>query len=235
MNTSELLGLLARALTEVEGAELTPATRLCRACFDVLGAQGGTVTVAAPPGEQLTITTSGGASAELSSIQELLGDGPGHTAIAEDRIVVTPLRPSTGAGDVFSLFAAGDEHVEDATWYAVPMRVGGVPVGALGLYVVGTLARSLEDAQFLADAVGTAVLGELDEDGSSTRAQVHQATGMVSIQLRLSPPDALAVLRAHAFVQGTTLEAVADDVVARRLSLAGDGHEPVQSHTADEA
>jgi len=235
VNTSELLGLLARALTEVEGADLSPATRLGRACVAVLGAQGGTVTVAASPGEQLTITTSGGTSAELGAMQEVLGDGPGHVAIAEDRIVVTPLRPGAVPDDVFSLFAGGGgDGDEDATWYAVPMRVGGIPVGALGLYVAGSsLARSLEEAQFLADAVGTAVLGEADEDGASARAQVHQATGMAAIQLRLPPPDALAVLRAHAFAQGATLEAVAHDVVTRRLSFAGT--ETVESRRSDES
>ncbi len=64
------------------------------------------------------------------------------------------------------------------------------------------------------------MLGEIDQVGWSARARVDQATGMVSAQLRVQPHDALAVLRAHAFGRGSTLEDVAEDVVARRLSFA---------------
>jgi len=49
------------------------------------------------------------------------------------------------------------------------------------------------------------------------RAQVHQATGMISVQLGVSPAEALAHLRAHAYADGRLLAEVAADVVARRL------------------
>ena len=51
------------------------------------------------------------------------------------------------------------------------------------------------------------------------RAEVHQATGMVSIQLDISAPEALARMRAHAFVHDRLLIDVARDVVARRLAF----------------
>jgi hypothetical protein len=46
---------------------------------------------------------------------------------------------------------------------------------------------------------------------------VHQATGMVSVQLEAGLEEAFARLRAYAFAVDRTVEAVADDVVARRL------------------
>ncbi len=46
---------------------------------------------------------------------------------------------------------------------------------------------------------------------------VHQAAGMVSIQLAVNVGDALVRLRAHAFGTDRPLIAVAHDVVARRL------------------
>jgi AmiR/NasT family two-component response regulator len=58
--------------------------------------------------------------------------------------------------------------------------------------------------------------GQIDA-ALASRAEVHQATGMVSVQAGLDLADALAVLRAHAFTSGRPLNDVAGDVVARRL------------------
>jgi hypothetical protein len=90
----------------------------------------------------------------------------------------------------------------------------------------GTLSESLEDAQFLADAVGAALLDETATTGAvpfaawSDRARVHQATGMVVAQLALPAEDALALLRAHAFAESATLDQIAVAVVERELQLS---------------
>ena len=49
------------------------------------------------------------------------------------------------------------------------------------------------------------------------RAAVHQASGMVSVQLGISVGDALSRLRARAFAADRTIGDVAADVVARQL------------------
>ncbi len=49
------------------------------------------------------------------------------------------------------------------------------------------------------------------------RPEVHQATGMVLAQMGISARDALARMRAHAFVTGALLSDVAADIVGRRL------------------
>ena len=76
---------------------------------------------------------------------------------------------------------------------------------------------------FLASAVGAALIrdaGALDEEEAvgpwGSRARVHQATGMVVAQLHISPDDALALLRAHAFAHDSTLAAIAATVVQER-------------------
>ncbi|MEJ7656763.1 MAG: ANTAR domain-containing protein [Thermoleophilaceae bacterium] len=50
-------------------------------------------------------------------------------------------------------------------------------------------------------------------------AEIHQATGMLSVQLEVSLDEAF-VLRAYAFAHDRSLRAVARDVLARRLRLA---------------
>ena len=58
--------------------------------------------------------------------------------------------------------------------------------------------------------------GWLDLD-FGRRAEIHQATGMVLVQLGISAIDALARLRGPAFVHRRLLLDVARDVVERRL------------------
>lgn len=50
-------------------------------------------------------------------------------------------------------------------------------------------------------------------------AEVHQATGMVSVQLGISMDEAFVRLRAHAFAEHRPLRDVARAVVARELVL----------------
>ena len=54
------------------------------------------------------------------------------------------------------------------------------------------------------------------------RAEIHQATGMVSVQLDVSASQALARMRAHPIVHNRLLTDVARDVVARRLVFTED-------------
>jgi len=52
------------------------------------------------------------------------------------------------------------------------------------------------------------------------RAEVDQATGMVSVQLGVNIGEAFVRLRAYAYAQDRRLGEVASDIVARRLRLS---------------
>jgi ANTAR domain len=115
--------------------------------------------------------------------------------------------------------------------YAVPMRPGGSVLGVLSLYRTDPVAvdASLDNVQFLADTVGAALLRDplsvspAEDAGQwSTRAVVHQATGMVVAQLRVSVDDALALLRAHAFAHNVSMSDLAAMVVSRRYDFRED-------------
>jgi hypothetical protein len=56
----------------------------------------------------------------------------------------------------------------------------------------------------------------------SDRAEVHQATGMILVQLGIPAQDAFVRLRAYAFAHQRPLSEVARDVVARRLVFTPD-------------
>jgi AmiR/NasT family two-component response regulator len=59
-------------------------------------------------------------------------------------------------------------------------------------------------------------------DANAHRAEVHQASGMVSIQLAITVDEALARLRAHAFANDQSVAAVAQQIVSRGLRLSDD-------------
>jgi ANTAR domain len=121
-----------------------------------------------------------------------------------------------------------------ARWFALPLQWGTANIGVLDLYRLtpGPLSRSeLRSAASAADTAAAMLLLGLHADPADkhawdrswgNRVQIHQAIGMIVAQLRLSPDDALARLRAYSFTEHRLLPDVAADVVARRLQLPAD-------------
>jgi hypothetical protein len=111
--------------------------------------------------------------------------------------------------------------------FALPLRVGAVSFGAADLYrrTPGPLrGQDLSRALTVIDSVALAVVGSqestaLDHDGdgvSLRNVEVHQAAGMLMMQLDISIDQALVRLRATAFAEGVPVENVAADVIRRR-------------------
>lgn len=212
MNPPELLSVLAESFAGTDAGRTLPM-RLCTACVDTFGAQGGALTVLAGPGDQVAVSTPGEYE-QLEPLQEVLGEGPVPQAIGEDRLVALCLGEVVGEYPVFSHLAGSV--AGDATLYAVPMRVSPRVVGALSVYVTGDLADRAPDLQLVADAVGALLLSRSTLGDWSEKAPFHQATGMVAAEFGIQPDDASAMIRAHAFSRSRSLLAVADDVLARR-------------------
>jgi hypothetical protein len=63
-------------------------------------------------------------------------------------------------------------------------------------------------------------------DPTAHQAQVHQATGMIVVQLGVTADIAFARLRAYAYAHERRLGDVARDVVERRLRFDRDGVDP---------
>jgi hypothetical protein len=82
---------------------------------------------------------------------------------------------------------------------------------------------------FLANAVGAGLLVDAAEppegqaqvgEAWSSRSVVHQATGMVMAQVRVTAEDALALLRGHAYATATDVTDVAVRVVRRTINFS---------------
>jgi hypothetical protein len=120
--------------------------------------------------------------------------------------------------------------------FAFPLQAGAIRTGVLSLYRAqpGPLSPlQLADALVLADIARQLLLdasagisqstGYQPLDGlSDSRAEVYQATGMISVQLGVSLEEAFVRLRAHAFAAETPLHDIAGDVVSRALRFEPD-------------
>jgi hypothetical protein len=208
---------------------------LCQACVAHFPAICGVGVAVLAGATQQVRYTSDPVSERVESLQLLLGEGPCRDAFDSGSPVLADDLQARTWQDRWPVFAKAAAQTGTRAVFALPLRAGSLGVGVLDLYgdSPGRLAgQDLADALDFADAVTDLLLAEALPNGNTDgdyfggagnylaqRAVVHQATGMVSVQLETGLEEAFARLRAYAFAAGRTLEAVADDVVARRLRL----------------
>jgi GAF domain-containing protein len=164
-------------------------------------------------------------------MQFALGEGPRWVVARTGRPSINADVAKEGHPD-WPVFGAGLTMLGVRALFAFPILTGPVLLGVVDLYrrTPGTFdrdatARAFSLARKVAApavraamrAAGEGELPEANRDG--LRRQVHQAVGMVFIQLDVSTVEALALLRAYAFSTGRPLEDVARDVVERTLDL----------------
>ena len=228
---------LLRILTRLSagGSDKPEAARLCEVCADVAGMSGAGIMLMAGDEQQGSVCSSDGVSHLIEELQYTLGEGPCVDAHQQGGPVLEPdlVDPVTPRWLAFtpSAVEAGARAV-----FGFPLRVGAVRLGALNLYrdQAGPLTEDqYADALVLAGVAAQAVLAiqaqappgalaaELEE-GANFRFVVHQASGMVAVQLGVSVAEALLRLRAHAFANDRLLAEVAEEVVGRKLRFDGD-------------
>jgi hypothetical protein len=228
--------LLSRlALAVAHEPESHPLTlRVCRATRSLLGAEGASITLDNSTPNRVTVCATDKPAGLLENLQDVLGEGPCRDAFDLDEPVESALDQS--ATGRWPQFAPAAEVVigHDGVLWSIPMHAAGEVIGAVSLYrrMPGPLVESLDGAQFLADAAAAALIRDplaleayttsADVGGWSSRAQIHQASGMLAGKLHIAIEDALALLRSHAFTGGLELGDVAAAVVERRLDLSGE-------------
>jgi len=223
----QVLALFAQNLMAVE-TDQDPAHRLCEAARRTLGADAASLTIKLGDGRWSEPCATDPVTEHFEHLQQLAGEGPADDAASSGRPVFVQVEQR--GLDLWSTLSvvAGRDAVRGNYW-VVPMRPLEATVGLLTLQrESGSLLQEARAVQFVADTVGTALFRDsgLTELGLSVSEEwtesrvVHQATGMVTAQLRVSPRDALAMLRAHAFSQDVDLHTLAVDVVARRIDFS---------------
>jgi hypothetical protein len=168
-------------------------------------------------------------------LQETLGEGPSVEAFATRRPVLVHALDGDG-GARWPGFAAAALEAGVRGVFAFPLQFGAARFGVLDVLRDRPGALSSEHLGYcltLAEVATATLLDGQERSGAGvppagldaaleSSSTIHQAQGMVMVQLGVSLADALSRLRAHAFAQNRHLSAVAADVVARRLILERD-------------
>ncbi|GHB77555.1 GAF domain-containing protein [Streptomyces xanthochromogenes] len=215
----------AKVLGELRAGNRTDE-QLAEICADLLNADGLAVSLVLDMGHTELVWCHGTASAQFEDLQFTLGEGPGPDALASGHPVRVPDLAEVRPGRWPALLGALDGLPVRAV-FAFPLGLGAIQVGVLTVVRNGPRALSAQetdDATALARLLTARFLG--GGQGSNPqvlhRAVVHQATGMVSVQLDRPLAEALMRLRAYAYAHGRPITEVAQDVVARRLRFNDD-------------
>ncbi|MYT70673.1 MULTISPECIES: ANTAR domain-containing protein [unclassified Streptomyces] len=219
-DAAELLEAHARRAGQWSRGEGPPPffmTGVAEAC----GTESVAVTLVDHERNQLVTASSDQPAREAQDLEYILGEGPVQDAV----VARAPVAASGGAlsgrwpGYGPAVAALGIARV-----VAVPLEAPGECIGALAVFdphpatastaLFSRIADALTRSVLLGGDAGPGLLGGIDR-----RAVVHQAAGVVAVQLDCSIGDALELVKARAFADGRSIGDVAADIVDRQLDL----------------
>jgi hypothetical protein len=204
---------------------------LCSRCVELLSVTGATISLMTN-NNMISLCVSDAKIRWLEELQFTLGEGPSIEAFS---LCEPVLEPHFRAALPFRWPALAsivtDISVEGV--FAYPLHVGAANIGALALYqksAKGISPRQHADAFIAADVLAHLVLSSQANapagtlaialrDSGSFRPEMHQASGMLSVQGQTTVASALVLLRAHAYATGRPIAELASAVIGHRLRL----------------
>ncbi|MDX8141873.1 GAF and ANTAR domain-containing protein [Lentzea sp. BCCO 10_0061] len=229
---------LAKVLAHLAGEAAargvaTSCEAACEACVSLIGVTGAQLTLMNGTGRGESRYATNDIGAQLENLRFTLGEGPCEDSIRSGTPVLAGDLDSWDNDQRWPLYVRAAVAVGARAVFVFPLRSGAIRIGALVLHRTspGPLTQEqILDAHVVADVIMSLLLDELTiahldaevlpPDGMPlSRAEVHQATGMLSVQMGVSLDEALVRLRAHAFAHDQPVVDVARDIVGRRLRL----------------
>jgi len=231
VHPDEWVRLLALLDGSPDGDSLSRAKHLCALCVESTGVTG-VAMVLASDGHHSTICATDPVSEHLVELEQTFTQGPGVDALRDGRVVQAPDLAGS-ARTTWPWYAPAAEEAGARAVFALPLQVGAIRVGVLGMYrdtTGGLRSDQLRTGGVLADAAGLLLtLGHAEHgeeafrwvlgDGSRFRGEVHQAVGMTMVHLGVEARDAFARLCAHAYFTGKPIAEIAQMIVAKSLRL----------------
>ncbi|WP_165956563.1 GAF and ANTAR domain-containing protein [Kribbella antibiotica] len=206
-------------------------SRLCASATGSVPVSGAGVALMTPIGHGGTLAATDGPAAVMENLQQTLGEGPCLTAFHERRPVLE--HDLARAAARWPGFAPAAAEAGIAAIFAFPLQVGAIRLGVLDLYrntpgpldslqLAEALNHATAAATILLDLQYDAVPGGLAPqlaDAADNHREIHQATGIITVQASVGISEALLLLRARAYAEERPLRELAEDVVARRVTF----------------
>ncbi|MES2169677.1 MAG: GAF and ANTAR domain-containing protein [Actinomycetota bacterium] len=209
------------------------ARSLCSQFVDALHVDGASISMFGPSGNQSTICSTGDIATSAETFQFELGEGPHWQALSSGHpVLCSDLGSETHRQ--WPMFSGAARRLGISAVFAFPMKLGAATIGVVDLLSLRprrldlhqiSLASSMTN-RMASTAVALAMRSADDVEAHESsaapalRREVHQATGMLQVQLDISATDAFARLRAYAFTAGRPVNDVAGDVVGRILDFS---------------
>lgn len=226
------------------------AADVCTAAVPTLGVTGAWLIAAASAEAGHLMRVTDEVSERLAELELTLGEGPSLDASASGGLALASDLGTGEAASRWPAFAVAATQAGAGAIFAFPLRIGAVRTGVLGLYRArpGPLTtRQLGDALVFADTATVLLLeaqGQAAADRGPAagpggqpaglalhRAEIDQASGMLTEQLGTGIADAVLRLRAYAYAHDQRMADVAAEIVARRLRLVADVQHAEDSET----
>jgi GAF domain-containing protein len=205
---------------------------LCSRFVDSLAVTGASISMFGADGRGSTICASDELAGRLDELQFDLGEGP-HWEVLRTRRPLVHEDLLQSAHSSWPVFGAAVVDLGVRALFAFPVTASEVTVGVVDLYRTTPgglgddgMAAALSLAERIAGPALRAAFRSAEEERpsgatvSAMRREVHQAIGMILVQLDTNAAEAFSRLRGHAFSTGRSVQDVARDVVARELDFA---------------
>jgi hypothetical protein len=220
----------------------------CDTAVRMSGMDGAATAIFAPSQSRELLYATDSLAQQLDDLQFTLGEGPCLDAYAKAVPQLCPRLDSAVPMNHWPAFCIEAADLGAQAVFAFPILGPQRALGVLELYrrTRGEMeARQYESAAVCAAAIGQTLLSNWDMQLSMTlsaaaaidtaatdaatppatdrfsRAGVYIAAGMVAVQLGVSADHGLDRLRAYCYACGRSINAVAADIITRRLTLRG--------------
>ncbi|MBA4024339.1 MAG: hypothetical protein C0482_18450 [Gordonia sp.] len=227
-------------------AVFTGVGALCETAVRMTGVDGAAAALLTPRSRLRDLVYATDPMAQrIDELQFTLGEGPCLDAYVQDRVQLVDDLRQPGPSERWPGFVEAARGVGVEAVFALPIVDAGQPLGVLELYraTAGPLSGSELDAglacaaragetvaaswaEYVARSTSPTVaadalaldLTDPDTETGFSRTHVFTASGMLAVQMGVSPEDALDRLRAYAFRTSRSIGEVALDVTGRRLT-----------------
>ena len=205
---------------------------LCRPFLSALPITGASIAAISATGSRSTLASSDEVAARIDELQFELGEGPQWLAFQSgESVLISDV--VTIRHDSWPVFGAALAELGVRALFSIPMKMGAVTVGVASLYR-GHPGGFSHDQEISALAIASAIAISSAERAilfatddappesavtPASRREVHQATGMILVQLDTTATIAYSRLQAYAFATGRTVQSVAHDVVLRKITF----------------
>lgn len=186
------------------------------------GAHGAALTLVGQDPSHQTVTASDDTSRTAQELEFILAQGPARDSMDEGEPVCV-----TGHSAIEERWQAYGPQLTElglASVTAIPLASTSACFGALTLYQPTPAPTDRTTCVEIANVVTQTVLLGPDPDpelygGTDHRDIVYQASGAYAVRIGCKVKDALALINARAFVEGVSVELVAQDILTRRDSI----------------